>query len=612
MKRYNKQTTRFLNKTKALVGSIIIALAATSCDDFLTIYPTNSVVLENYWKEKADVEGMVANCYRSMIQLGFMERFLVWGEVRSDNVMEGDNNSLGGDLRNVNEVNLMPTNGYSSWAPYYQVINNCNIVMKYAPEVAQLDPDYTQGDLKNHKGQMLAMRALCHLYLVRTFRDIPLQLTAIVDDSQDLYPAQVSPLVALDSIIVDLEEAYDLVMISGGYATAAQNKGRITKDAVAAILADAYLWRATFTQHYNAGDAKPYYTQCIEWCDRVIDARRTYMAQYIINNTGSAYRELANEKYPLVKSYYKNREIKVSGDLAYNEVFGSSMNSIPESIFELQLTGDVENFNYLVPALYGREKGQNAPFVVGRTLLSKYELTDYRRESFIKAGKSEEEASYICKYTTNRADGVFTADGTEPMQPEYRTTFEQSDKNKANHGKRYLSNCNWILYRLSDVMLMKAEALAYRNGSGDLDNAFELVEAVYYRSNDKELLEEKNALLNKENYNNATAMQTLVLDERQRELAFEGKRWFDLVRKALRTTKENADGETVNDISATVDIIVAGKYLSNPKSYKNKFVSIDNFFFPIYERDINTYGGEHKGKLNQNPAYETESTTERN
>ena len=127
-----------------------------------------------------------------------------------------------------------------------------------------------------------------------------------------------------------------------------------------------------------------------------------------------------------------------------------------------------------------------------------------------------------------------------------------------------------------------------------------------------QLLEEKNALLKKENYNNATAMQTLVLDERQRELAFEGKRWFDLVRKALRTTKENADGETVNDISATVDIIVAGKYLSNPKSYKNKFVSIDNFFFPIYERDINTYGGEHKGKLNQNPAYETESTTERN
>jgi hypothetical protein len=40
--------------------------------------------------------------------------------------------------------------------------------------------------------------------------------------------------------------------------------------------------------------------------------------------------------------------------------------------------------------------------------------------------------------------------------------------------------------------------------------------------------------------------------------------------------------------------------------------SIDNFFFPISERDLNTYGGEHEGKLKQNPAYETESTIEKN
>lgn len=616
MKRYNKQLSRFLHAVKVFVGGAAIALFASSCDDFLTIYPTDKVILENYWKEKADVEGMVANCYRSMIQLGFMERFLVWGEVRSDNVMEGSNNNLSGSLKDVNEINLLPTNGYCSWGDFYKVINNCNIVMKYAPQVAELDPDYTSGDLRAHTGQMLAMRSLCHFYLVRTFRDIPLLRTAMIDDSQNLYQEQVGALEALDSIIVDLEDAYDMVMNSGGYATPAQNKGWFTKDAVAAILTDAYLWRASFTEHYKSGDAKVYYTQAIAWADRVIDARRNYIKQYATTSNGAAYKELATLDYPLVKSYKEG--LKTVGDLAYEEIFGVGMNSIAESILELQLSGDVEHQNYLITAFYGREKGEGAPFVAGRNLLDKYALTDYRRESFLLPAAEPDEPTKILKYTAERHGGIFTADGTEPFSPIYRTTHQQSDDKKANHNKYYVSSTNWILYRLSDVMLMKAEALAYRNNSGDLDKAFELVEAVYYRSNNKKYMEDndkKNLLLTKPG--NAAGMRTLVLDERQRELAFEGKRWYDLVRLALRATKEIVDPEdetqkvTVADIATTVDIIVKGKFIANQKSYANKMPSIDNFFFPISERDLNTYGGENEGKLKQNPAYETESTIEK-
>lgn len=615
MKRYNRQLSRFLHAVKVFVGGAAVALFASSCEDFLTIYPTDKVILENYWKEKADVEGMVANCYRSMIQLGFMERFLVWGEVRSDNVMEGSNNNLKDNLKDVNEINLLPTNGYCSWADFYKVINNCNIVMQYAPQVAELDPDYTPGDLRTHNGQMLAMRSLCHFYLVRTFRDIPLLRTAIIDDSQDLYQVQVGPIEALDSIIVDLEDAYDMVMTSGGYATVAQNKGWITKDAVAAILTDVYLWRASFTEHYKTGDAKADYTKAIEWADRVIDARRNYIKQYATTSMGTSYKDLATQDYPLVKSFMES--LKVMGDLAYDELFGSGMNSIPESIFELQLDGDVEHQNFLISAFYGREQGDGAPFVAGRNLLAKYALTDYRRESFLLPAEEEDEPTKILKYTALTHNGMFTADGTEPLMPTYRTTHYQSDDTKANHKKYYVDNTNWILYRLSDVMLMKAEALAYRNNSGDLDEAFKLVEAVYYRSNDKTYMDAQK-IAGLEKPTTAAAMRTLVLDERQRELAFEGKRWYDLVRLALRATKEIVDPTdetkkiTVADIASTVDIIVKGKFISNQKSYTNKMPSIDNFFFPIYERDLNTYGGENEGKLKQNPAYETESTIEKN
>ena len=62
------------------------------------------------------------------------------------------------------------------------------------------------------------------------------------NDSQNLYPSQVSPIVALDQILTDLYEAEILVMKSGGYPTNTENKGRVTSDAVRAIIADVLLF----------------------------------------------------------------------------------------------------------------------------------------------------------------------------------------------------------------------------------------------------------------------------------------------------------------------------------------------------------------------------------
>ena len=95
---------------------------------------------------------------------------------------------------------------------------------------------------------------------------------------------------------------------------------------------------------------------------------------------------------------------------------------------------------------------------------------------------------------------------------------------------------------------------------------------------------------------NAETMQALVLEERHRELAFEGKRWFDLVRKALH------DGQT-NDM---LDILVDHKYETNQKAIRSKMAAMDCLFFPIYQREIET-----NPLLKQNPAYEVEDLYEK-
>jgi len=102
------------------------------------------------------------------------------------------------------------------------------------------------------------------------------------------------------------------------------------------------------------------------------------------------------------------------------------------------------------------------------------------------------------------------------------------------YGYSYRTNsANWIVYRLSDVMLMKAEALVELDGTENLNNALSIVNQTYLRSNPSA------DSLRISNYPDKSSMAQLVLRERQRELLFEGKRWFDLVRVSRREGSTN-------------------------------------------------------------------------
>ena len=124
-----RKFARISRAAKTLLLGCLVAMTC-GCNDFLTIYPTDRIVLEDFWKNKDDVESVAAESYRMMTQDGFVSRLLVWGELRGDNVIEGNN--VGTDVRNILEANILPSNGYTSWADFYKVINNCNIVSQKA------------------------------------------------------------------------------------------------------------------------------------------------------------------------------------------------------------------------------------------------------------------------------------------------------------------------------------------------------------------------------------------------------------------------------------------------------------------------------------------------
>lgn len=625
MKNYKILISRIANATKMFVLGCMVAMTC-SCEDFLTISPTDKIILEDFWKTKGDVNNVVAESYRLMTTSDFLNRLIVWGELRSDNVIEG-NYGGNNDIKYIMEANLLPNNGYASWDVFYKIINNCNIVLKYAPDVLNEDPDFTQGDLDVVRGEMYALRALSHFYLVRTFRRVPLLTEAMVDNSQNLKQAQEEPLVVLNACLEDLYKAQDLVLTSGNFPTAAENKGRVTKDAVRAMIADVLLWKAAFLQlEKKEAEAKACYSECVVYCDSVLNTRMRYIRNYDeVENEGYIEKQLRlalHDAYPIlypssVRGGYElptpsNNGKNRTSYPVYNHIFYQG-NSICESIFEIQHTSESQAANYEVPAFYGYYDDTkfvtsllSAPRYMAESSVTGaiYKKSDFRRINYILSQKKDNEE--IDKYSIIKY-GYMSWD-EDRSNAENSKVFGKISytyiPSMTSSGKRYLGlSTNWILYRITDVMLMKAEALALRNEGADLNDAFNLVKVVYNRSqtgyNDGKLVGEiePDDVLSSDNYKNADAVLNLVLEERQRELAFEGKRWYDLVRKALR------DGST----KSMLDILVPHKYESNGDAYKAKMSDINSLFFPIAEREINT-----NDLLEQNPVYEVEDLYEKN
>ena len=173
-----------INKVGLMGLMGLMGLTQTGCSDFLEIKPQTEIILEDFWNEKADVENVVTGCYSALLESDVRNRMMVWGEVRSDNVMSGQNINNNVDLYNVLKENITAMNSFTKWDAFYDVINRCNTVIKYAPGVAEIDPGYTEGDLKANIAEVSALRDLCYFYLIRTFRDVPYSTEAFTDDDQ--------------------------------------------------------------------------------------------------------------------------------------------------------------------------------------------------------------------------------------------------------------------------------------------------------------------------------------------------------------------------------------------------------------------------------------------
>lgn len=579
---------------KKYISFIFASLMMCSCVDTI-ILPNDRTVEEDFWQTADDVDLMVGGAYKEMIASGLINNLIVWGDFRSDELVVDEALTSGTVYTNLKQIetgNIKNTNTYANWATLYSVINYCNLVIDKSAQVLDLDPEFTEGTYLERCAQMKALRALCYFYLVRTFRDVPYSATAYTESSQDRDLPQSAPAVVLANCIKDLEEALPNAMSPTGYSDW-RKYGLINQDAIRTILADIYLWRASMT--HSASD----YQQCVNYCQQVIDSKKQQNGSY--------------------KSFMTTLQdsLLVEDSRAYTEVF-IDQNSV-ESILELQYDG-TQNSNSSVCGMYYKYSSSAS--------------TGYTKASniFSSSFSSYDESSklYMSYYDWRRVTDVFDWTTTTGATFSVRKMIGSNasgvsaPSSTASYGKsredRAYANFaqNYILYRVSDVMLMKAEALVQLapdeadNKDPYLAEAFELAKKVCTRSiqqGNKTLV--GSTFYKASSYNSKSAMETLVLRERLAELCFEGKRWYDLVRYNYRHMEKIADinktmsqlaeegysfGNNYDDMLS----LMARKSSSNSSALTAKMKTEPYLYMPVLNSQIKA-----NPQLKQNPAYDT-------
>ncbi|MBO4801043.1 MAG: RagB/SusD family nutrient uptake outer membrane protein [Bacteroidaceae bacterium] len=557
--------------------TVLIALSATSCTDWLTLYPQDRVVEENFWEDKNDLEGVRYAAYQQMGNT--LEKLIIWGDLRSDAyqinpaITSEDKSFVA--FQNITEGKLDSTMSQYDWGGIYTTINFCNKVLQHGEEVLQRDAQFTRTEWNEIKAEMTAMRALNYFYLLRSFKDIPYSTKVINSDEEVMAFPATNQLAVLDTLIMDVRA------VAGKGRNRFENKngvddthGLMTNTAIYALLAEMYLWRGALREGrgFDKAVTKMDNDSVIYFGQLSLDALHernsftTYGAASIQTDdygSGLLNAELISNKQ--MGAQYKNKISPTVNSYDYIFYYGSTGssdsygNSI-ESMFELQFPELDNRKNEVIHKYYGQSSnvffsvnangvantyGSEASTLMKRDSRMWYSCQDLIRNSSSSSGSASSalQTPYMLKW----ANCNFIYDQTSDK---LYTSWKSSNWH------------NWIIYRMTDVMLMMAEAYVCRaesNGANDPDMRAckNIVDAIHKRSafNDNGAeLAAPNTTANRENY------IKLVMNERMMEFLGEGKRWFDLVRYAERYAQDrisrNDDGEYQKTDAKATDVVI--------------------------------------------------------
>lgn len=502
--------------------ALIIAFGTlTACSNWLEILPQNMQPSKEYWNSKESVESVLGAGYVKLRENVYS--LIDWGELRGG-VLYATKGDAATKLQNFR---ITPDDkSVCNWRGLYEIINMANSVLLYGPGVLEKDETLNENQLNSFLTEAYFLRALSYFYLVRNWRDVPLILTPYVNDDTDYSIAKSPASVVLAQIKTDITTALESGAAKESFDDISFTKGRATRWALNALMADVCLW----TENYKEAE---------DYCNA------------ILNGSGSGF-----------------IPVFVEDGTRWFEMFYPGNSN--EAIFEIQWNRTTHNQTNKLTSLFGYNNPTYEIQAVALEPLQEDFLAstgDNHRGKFgtyvTAAGPNVEESDfgYVWKY-----NGIGLLDDF---------TNRTSNENDGN----------FIIYRVAEIMLMKAEALIM-TGPDRWEEALALVNRIRTRAGVPEHVVNDWGGVNEE------TMLRYVLDERKLELTAEGKRWYDVLRFGKMSNYKYRQQFLIDEVTAP--------WSGTTKSWITSVLTDDNaLYLPIWQTEIET-----NKLLEQNPYYQ--------
>lgn len=442
-------------KYKLIAIIIGLGIIAPGCSNFLEMEPINQTYGGAFWVSEAAAEQAMAGGY-SLLRVALTNsneenRFITYGELNAGFI---DRKSLSNSEKFTDGSFWNPDMGEFMWDKFYKVIAQCNLIIH---ETAKLDENLFAEGIKGRDaliGEAYFLRAFTYFYMTKVWGGVPLVITPTLT---------VEEIITKDGYIKNVPRNTEKEVLTQCIADLKIAEGALEYGTPG---------NSKWAVRANKGSVQALMAHVYLWMH--MPAESEVAADNMIKNGG----------YSLVN---------YTDSLAVKKMF---IGRSTEGVFEINIDFDQNESNtngmaqstVFHPYIQNVAEGGRIYFVLKTQVTALYGSTDLRLKRF---------------YTN--------VNSARPNVLKYASVIYEDEATFTNaHGI-----CNILLHRLSDIILLRAEALANLKRYGEarilLNTIRTRAQAIPFTGPD-------------------SGLQYEIFLERARELVMEGHSFFDRIR----------------------------------------------------------------------------------
>jgi hypothetical protein len=563
-----------ITKIYQSICAICVICGLLSCSDFLEEQVPQATLTQDEVKDTKYIDNVIISAYAGLVSIEDMNAsFSLWNyDTRSDDAyVGGADASDGGPFHNLEkEVGINTTDWpfASIWGKMYNYLSRVSLSLDILATADQND-----AKIQQRTAEMKFLRAYGHFQLKRLFKKIPFvnKPNMQEEDYNNLSNTEYTNDEGWQQIVNDLEEAYAVLPVTQ------KEKGRPTKAAAAAFLAKVYLYKAYHQDDANTNQVTSINAddlqKVVEYTAPAIYTAAGFGLESDLHNLFRPEEQYENGKESLWAIQYSRNDGTEYGNVNFsNRLIVPCIPKVHDSGCDFYKPSHnlVNAYRTNSDGLPMLDDFASVDYTVGSN-----ETVDPRL--FVTVGVPGTPYMFNTAYMMSESNTWSRSGGDYGYFVSLKQNVDPDLTNiyLFNCDNQWASSMNRVVLRYADVLLMRAEAQAQLNITGD---AITLVNQVRQRAVGMMSNSVVSGYPNKYgvhfavgkyngSYSKEQAMKIIKM-ERRLELAMECERFFDLVRWGDAATVMNSfytsESETMNFLKGSSFTANKNEYLPVP------------------------------------------------